>query len=414
MVRKSQLLIYIVLVLSVIGCAQLMKKPPEKIVEIPEEKPPEKIIVEAPDEEFVKECLQKGRVYEDGEDMVAALKQYKIAMTVDPQNQEVIENRNRVEIELRNLAEKHYKAGLKFHKQGKYGLAHHQFLIALRLWPDYPEVIKMLTSRKRLKIKRYIVHTIKRGESLSKVARIYYGDYHKFPIIAKYNNITDATRIKVGQKIKVPEIEGTEFLAGKVAIETEKVEVADAGFRAWEGYTLEVQKKEEEPEVEVKEEEKKPEDQLAIYRDHGVDLFRKKKYREAIVVFNKVLKGHPEDSIALEYSYKSHFQQGMSLFFKKDYMAARDQFEVSLRYRSDCQKCHEHIKKSENLYKEMHYKKGIKFFNKELLNDAIKEWRLVKIIDPDYKRVDYLINKAKRILKKIEKLKESQEKQKEK
>ena len=406
MVRKSQLLIYIVLVLSVIGCAQLMKKPPEKIVEVPEEKPP----VEAPEEKFVKECLQKGRVYKDGGDMVAALKQYKIAMTVAPRNQEAIENRNRVEIELRNLAEEHYMVGLKFHKQGKYGLAHHQFLVALRLWPDYPEVVEILTSRKRLKIIRYIVHTIKPGESLSKVANIYYGDFHKFPVIAKYNNITDATRIKIGQKIKVPEIEGTEFLVGKEAIETEKVEVADAGFWAWEGYTLEVQKKEEEPEVGVKEEEEKPEDQIAIYRDHGVDLFRKKKYREAIVVFNKVLNERPEDSIALEYSYKAHFQQGITLFSEKDYLAARDQFEVCLRYRSDCRKCHGYVKESEDLYKEMHYKKGIQLFNKELLTDAIREWRLVKLIDPDYKRVNYLISKAKTILKRIEKIKESQEK----
>lgn len=409
--RKSQLLIYIILVPTFIGCALLEKKPPKEIVEVPEEKPLEKI-VEVHKERFVKEYLQKGREYEGKRDLVAALKQYKLAMTVNPGSQEAIESRNQVEMKLRSSAEEHYKAGLKFHKQGKYGLARHEFLIALRLWPDYPEVIKMLTSRKRLKIKRYIVHTIKRGESLSKVARIYYGDYHKFPIIAKYNNIADATRIKVGQKIKVPEIEGTEFLAGKVAIETEKVEVADAGFRAWERYTLEAQKEKEAPEVEVKEEQKKPEDQLAVYRDHGVDLFRKKKYREAIVVFNRILKGHPEDNIALEYSYKSHFQQGVSLSFKKDYMAARDQFEICLRYRSDCQKCHEHIKKSENLYKEMHYKKGIQLFDKELLTEAIKEWNLIKFIDSDYKRVDYLINKAKTILERIEKLKESQEEQK--
>jgi len=411
MMRKSQLLIYIVLVISVIGCAQPIKKPPEKIVEVPEEKPPEKIvIVEAPEEKFFKECLQKGRMYEDKGDMVAALKQYKIAMTVDPRNQEAIENRSRVELELRNLAEEHYKVGLKFHKQGKYGLARHEFLITLRLWPDYPEVVELLTSRKRLKIKRYIVHTIKPGESLSTVAKIYYGDYHKFPIIAKYNSIIDATSIKIGQKIKVPEIEGIEFLVGKEAIETEKVEVADAWFWVREGHTLEVLKKEEAPEIEVKEEEKKPENQIAIYRDHGVDLFRKRKYQDAIVEFSKVLNVHSEDSIALEYSYKSHFRQGTALFYRKDYLAARDQFEACLRYKTGCQKCHGYIKNSENFYKEIHYKKGMQFFNEELLTEAIKEWKLVKLIDPDYKRVDYLISKAKTILKKLEELKKSQKK----
>ena len=399
--NKSRLLIgFMVLIAVASGCALPAKKPLKEIEEVP---------AEDPGERFGKEYLQRGRENEDKGDMVSAFKQYKLAVTVDPENQEATESRNQVEIKLRRSADKHYKAGLKFHKKGKYGRARHQFLIALRLWPDYPEVINILTSRKRIQTKRYLVHTIKPSESLSRVAKIYYGDYHKFPIIAKYNNITDATRIYVGQKIKVPEIEGMEFLVGKEDIRTEELEVADSGFWEWdqEAYALE-----EAPEPEVKEEEEEPVDRVAIYRDHGLDLFSKKEYQKAIVVFNKVLNVYPEDSVALEYSSKAHFQQGMNLFEKKDYLAARDQFEVCLRYRNDCQKCHGYIKRSENLYKEMHYNKGIQFFDKELLLEAIKEWELVKVIDPKYKRVDYLINKAKTILKKIKEIKESQKEQK--
>jgi nucleoid-associated protein YgaU len=98
--------------------------------------------------------------------------------------------------------------GLKSHKEGKYSSARRQFLIALRLWPDYPEAVKMLTSRKRTKVKRYVVHKIKPGESLSKVAKTYYGDYKKFTLIANYNNIKDVAKIEVGQEIKVPKLEG--------------------------------------------------------------------------------------------------------------------------------------------------------------------------------------------------------------
>ena len=380
------------------ACAPAVKKPPKEIVSIP---------VEAPEEKFVKEYLRRGMEYEDKGDLVGAFKQYKLAMTVNPKNQEALENRNRLEMELRSSAKEHHKTGLKFQKKGKYGLARRQFLIALRLWPDYPEVVKVLTSKKRFDMKKYIVHTIKPGESLSKVAMIYYGDYYKFPIIAKYNDISDATDIKVGQKIKVPEIEGIEFLAGNVAVKTAKVEITDSELKKLKKYAMEGKEEEKEPEAEVKEEEKKPFDEVAIYRDHGVDLFMKKKYQEAIFVFNKVLNIHPEDSIALEYSYKSHFQQGIALFDKKDYMVAKDQFEVCLQYRSDCQKCHRYIKESESLYKEMHYRKGMQLFEKELLIEAIRQWKLVKIMDPNYKRVDYLINKANTILKKIEEIKKT-------
>ncbi len=178
-------------------------------------------------EEAGRHYFQKGREYEAKGDLVAARKQFRLAMTVNPPNQKAKKSRDRVEKKLRYSAKRHYRRGLRLYKKGKYGHARHQFLIALRLWPEYPAVVKMLTSRKRLRIKKYIVHTIEQGESLAKVAMNYYGDYEKFPIIAGYNNLSDATKVKVGQKIKVPEIEGIEFLKGKEKVKTEDQEFPD-------------------------------------------------------------------------------------------------------------------------------------------------------------------------------------------
>ena len=347
-------------------------------------------------EDLFKEYLQKGRECEDKGDPVEALKQYKLAMTVDPANKEVIDGSNRVETALRSLAEKHYKAGLELDKAGKYARSRQQFLIALRLWPDYPEATNMLITRKRIKIKRYVVHTVKPSESLSNLAKIYYGDPEKFSIIAKYNSFDDASRVAVGQKIKIPEIEGVDFLVGKEPVETESLPVDNSEIAEWdwEDYALE-----DRPE---------PVDQVAIYRNHGVDLFRKREYQMAIVEFSKVLNANPDDNIALAYAHKSHYQLAMDFYAKKDYLGARDQFKASLRYTKDCYDCNLYISKSEDLYKEMHYKEGIRFFDREQLNEAIKEWELVRFMDPDYKKVNELINKAKILLKKIEELKKSQ------
>jgi tetratricopeptide (TPR) repeat protein len=407
MLRRGRFFISLIVVASVIGCAPLVKRPPEEIVEVPEKKPPEKI-PETPEKRFGKIFVQRGREHENKGDLVAALKHYNLAITADPLNREALEGQNRLKIALNNLAERHYKEGLRFHKKGKYGLARHQFLIALRLRPDYPEVVKMLTSRKRIQIKRYIVHTIKAGESLSKVAKIYYGDYYKFPIIARYNNIADATKVYVGQEIKVPEIEGMEFLVGEAAVNTEEMEVPGLASLGWEGDALEAFKGDQAPEPEAEEGEREHVDQVANYRDHGIELFEKKEYQEALVEFTKVLNVYPEDHVALEYSYESYFQNAMTLFENKDYLAARDQFQACLRYKHDCQECHWHIKTSEDLYKELHYKRGIQFYDKELLHEAIKEWELVKALDPNYKMTEYLIDKSKTILKKIEELKRDQ------
>jgi hypothetical protein len=96
----------------------------------------------------------------------------------------------------------------------------------------------------------------------------------------------------------------------------------------------------------------------------------------------------------------------MALFENQDYLGAREQFIASLRYKKDCHLCHAYIKRSEDLYKELHYKRGIQHYGREQLVEAITEWELVKRLDPDYKRVAYYIDKAQAILDRLEELKE--------
>jgi hypothetical protein len=38
----------------------------------------------------------------------------------------------------------------------------------------------------------------------------------------------------------------------------------------------------------------------------------------------------------------------------------------------------------------------------------MREWELVQLMDPNYKKVDRLINKAKTILKRLEEIRESE------
>ncbi len=393
MMRKGQHFIYIVvLITSLMGCASLGEKYTKGIFEPPEER-------------FFRDSLQKGRECEQKRDMVAARKQYKLAMTVNPSSQEATEGHSRMERQINKEAKQHYKAGLQFHKEGKYGRARQEFLIALRLQPDYPEVVNMLTSRKRVEFKRYIVHTIRPGESLSKVAGIYYGDHHKFPIIAKYNNITDATRVHEGQKIKIPEIEGVEFFVGKEPVETEETGVAFSEFWDWEAV------RERTTGVKTLQEEEEPEEQIAIYRDHGIDLYHKRQYQEALVALNLALNMEPSDKTTLEYAHKSHFENAKALFDQGDYLQASREFEASLKYKSDCEACVAYAKKSEDLYKEMHYKRGMQYFGKQQLKEAIQEWELVRTRDPNYKKVEYLLNKAETILQNIEKIKQEHRKE---
>jgi tetratricopeptide (TPR) repeat protein len=381
------------------GCAPRVKKPPEEIGRVP---------FEVLKKDLCQIYARIGREYERAGKLVSALKHYKLALTVSPFDQEADEGRRRVERELRNSAQHHYEAGLKLHKDGKYAHARHQFLIVLRLWPSHEDAARMLITRKRIQTKRYIVHTIQPGQNLSKLAEIYYGDYHKFPLIAEYNNIMDATQVRVGQEIKVPEVEGVAFKDHEEFIEPDGTDIGDLELWEWDRYASEKQGPVEKATAAEKHDELL--DQVASYREDGVELFMLGYYQEAIDSFNKVLNVSPRDDVAREYACKSHMRQGMLLFEGKDYLAARDEFEACLRYKGDCQECVDYLEKSKISYKEEHYKQGIQFFDEEQLTEAIREWNLVWSVDPNYKRVDYLITKAKTILKNIQELrKEGQE-----
>jgi tetratricopeptide (TPR) repeat protein len=182
-------------------------------------------------------------------------------------------------------------------------------------------------------VKGYILHKVQSEETLSKLAQKYYGDLTKYHVIAKFNNLEEGVPVRVGQELKIPEVEGLPFMAeGSPKV----VSVPP-------------------PKPAVKEEAKKPpkaaapkkpltvEDQIANYRELGFELYNKKKYGDAIVEFNKVLKVRPDDAMAREYLGKSHFQHGLVLFGKEEYLGARDEFESSLKYDKDCDKCERNI-----------------------------------------------------------------------
>jgi tetratricopeptide (TPR) repeat protein len=452
--------------------------------------------------------ISKAQEFEARGDLIEALEQYKVALTVDPENQLAKEKIGQIESKLGKLAEEHYQNGLEFHRKGEYSRARQEFLTTLRFNPDHPEAKKMLQEHvlgeQKVKgyvvhtirsgesismlaqkyygdlgkfqiiaeynqledatkvrigqeikvpvvegipffaepeeiitpseeisepsvaevvpVKRFIIHTVQSGESLSKLALRYYGDYKKFPIIAQYNNLDENVGLKVGQKIKIPEIEGALFAAKPTEEEEAPQVVPPVTSAAIEKpQTGEKGEVEEEAKEEVKEEveevEKEDEkelaaiDQSANYRELGLEFFNEKDYPAAISEFKKVLNINPTDKIALEYISASHFQQGLIVFAKEDYLTGRDEFKAALQYNEDCEKCGEYIKKCETTYMDIHYNRGLSYFSDEKLAEAVHEWELVYEIDPEYKEVDSNLKKSRKLLERLESIKRSKMKE---
>jgi tetratricopeptide (TPR) repeat protein len=498
--------------------------------------------------QLAKEYTAKAQAYEKKGDLVEALKQYKLVLTVDPQNKLAQEKSATIEPQLNKRAEEHYRIGLNYYRQGQYPPARKEFLTALRYNPEHAEAKDKLTrARKEIEhVKRYIVHTLQADETISTLAERYYGDYRKFHVIAEYNELEDATKVTVGQEIKIPVIEGTPIIADPATIQTDAGEASEAlpgevitvkryiihivqpkeslsklammyygdytrfeiiaKFNSIEdGTSVRVGQELKIPEVEglpflvkgevaetktavipkepavteaVPKKEEAIEDQTANYRELGIELYNKKEYADAIIEFNKVLNVTPADKVTLNYSQateefeaslkynndcsdcreyikkiqeknrttlresaialyngkkykeaivkfealakknpndsqvndylaKSHFELGLVLFGKEDFLAARDEFKTSLQYDKNCEQCAKNIQKCEATYKQVHYEKGLAYFGDQKLADAIREWESVAAIDPKYKDVNKNLTKAGTLLKRLESIKRS-------
>jgi len=557
MKTKAGIVGIIILFLWVGGCATFGTKSPKQLAD---------------------EYTVKAQQYEEKGDLVAALEQYKLVLTVDPENQLAQEKRKAIEPQLNTLAEEHYQAGLKFYRQGQYIPARKEFLTALRYNPDHKEAKDILTgmtgTRKELEqVKRYIVHTIQGDETISTLAQRYYGDYRKFHLIAEYNELEDATKVSVGQQIKIPVIEGIPIIADPAEIQTDSTAPAGAlpgeviiakrfithtvqpeeslsklammyygdyskydliarfndiqndaslrvgqevkipeveglpflaGKKAQETKTAEIPKNlaateavtEKAKEEETLQQQIPAEDQTVNYRKLGIELYKNKEYTDAIAEFDKVLNVNPTDPITLnymalayfekgrssfenkaypqaqrefetslkynkdcaecrqyidqienksrislrddavalykekkykeaiakfeviaeknpkdsqiqDYLAKSYFQQGLILFGKEDYLAARDEFKASLKYDKNCDLCEKNIQKCENTYKDVHYDKGMAYFGDQKLAEAIGEWESVSALDPDFKDVKKNLTKARDLLERLESIRRS-------
>jgi tetratricopeptide (TPR) repeat protein len=363
------------------GCAALRKKPEVK---------------EPPEVRLERVLLERAVEYERKGHSQKALQFYEAALAV------LVSKKKGLEKSLRQDAEEHYQRGLEYYEQGKYSNARREFLVALRLRPDFPEVLQLLKPAPPPPFGHYVVHEVMEGEYLAAIAEKYYGDKTKFEIIARANNLEDATKLSTGMKLIIPETEGVVFSdlekkqSSELALQDESIYAVepDYGEKSGEDSSL------------ISEQEMGY-DPVAIYQEQGVTLLEEGQYLAALHEFQKVLNTDPSREKVQEYMAWAHYRQGEVFFNQAEYLKARDQFREALSYDKEWTACKEYIKRAEDAYKEVHYLKGIEHFEEERLKEAIEHWRLVSEIDPNYKQVQNYLLRAQKLFEKIRELKEA-------
>jgi tetratricopeptide (TPR) repeat protein len=407
-----------VIVLSVMLAAGCISLPFKKDV------PPEAGLVE--------QHIAKGESLESQNRFTSALEQYELALTIEPGNPSAVQHKKQVLSILWNRAQDHFNRGVILDQQGKYDAARKEYLTALQNWPDHKLAKEKLTPGGVTdQTKDYITHTLAEGESVSKLGLIYYGDLKTYPVIGKFNNLADVTKVRIGQKLKIPVVQGIslarlqqtqkEYLNSReVKEETAPpppmVKEAAKEIEPTPEPPLETvqpdlpeypsPEKEVETVIEPPEEKMALKEMVPISYDPAIELFDKKEYAQAIPLFEAAQKGNTEDESLRNYLFESHFQLGLIQFKSDQFLPAKRSFESALGYDVFCEMCPDYIEKCESTYKEKHYNLGIHYFGKEQLKEAIDEWKLVKKIDPNYKDLAPNLKKAELLYERLESIKQ--------
>ncbi len=366
---------------------------------------------EPPEVHLEKILLARALAYERQGELHKALQAYEAALAV------LVAKKGGLEASLRKDAEKHYRRGLVLQKQGKYAKARHEFIVALRLWPDFPEVVNQLKQAQPPRHNRYVVHEVKEGEFLAAIAKKYYNDQKKYKVIARYNNLKDAAKLYTGMELRIPEIEGVRFSSAKRKQATkpslrqkdpektvDPVTLQAAGRQPTRNGEATTYPLADEPTVAS--EEEMDYDPVDIYQEQGMSLLEEGQYLAALHEFQKVLNTDPNKERAREYMAWAHYRQGEVLFEQAEYLEACRHFQKALSLDEQCTSCKAYLQRSEDAYKEAHYLKGIQHFEEQRLKEAIGEWRLVSKIDSDYKQVQNCLLRAQKLLEKVQELKE--------
>jgi tetratricopeptide (TPR) repeat protein len=368
--------------------------------------------------------VQMARRAEQAGDVKGALEQWEIAETLEPNSKEAQTSVARLNGAVKQKADEAYRAGMDAWNKGIAGAAEHNFLIALRLDPDRKDILAKLTETPQ-RPEGILVHRVAPGETLSIIAQKYYGNLQDYAVLARYNRIDDPAKLKVGQQILIPGVKPAAAKPVKPAAEASQPqaetamavqpqpETVAASQPQTEAEAL-ASRPQEAMEMEAGSESFAPspgesEEQLQIesYYVAALNLRQQKDYESASFELQKVINADPE------------YKNARNLYKESEYLLGRERLaggNLSGAYQcfknvADLDPNYKDVSKRLDVtlvqLKDFHYRKGIKLYKQEKLEEALKEWKVVYDLDPNYKKVDYYIQRCEQILKRLKELKSS-------
>jgi len=248
-----------------------------------------------------------GQKAEQSGQLVAARRDYRLALTASPGYAPAADKYRFVESRLTKMADIKYHEAQSALTAGKSQQAERLFIAALSLKPDHREALDSLLKMRAAAAEPFASHTVSEGESLSSVVQRYYGDAdaeNAMDRVRQANGLSRKSAIRPGQTLKLPFILVKENIRPDLArVSAEKEPATPYGT----------------------EEEDAQSEADANQANYGPvkDLLKQGRYAEAAAELDKAHNNRPDDPEIIRLLCEAQIHQSLSHF--KTYQADPDQ-----------------------------------------------------------------------------------------
>ncbi len=304
----------------------------------------------------------KAAVFERDGNPRRALDEWKIALTIDPGDAEARARKRALEARMETTVADRLRQGREALGRGVHLEARRHFLAVLAIDPGNPAAFEAL--RSEVGEVRFVVHTIRRGETLASIAERYYGDRSRGEVIGETNQLSANARLVVGGALKVPEIPGVPFLAP---------EVRRPGPA-------------ESPEVSP----------LLVEAREALD---RGDYLAALTDVDRVLGGSPQQPEAVDLKKAILYGLGRSQLEQREYTDSYQTLSQLARLAPDYHDASTLLRQVRDRLVQQHYSEGLRLYREEKIEEAIAEWRSALELDPQHANARRNLEQAERLLR---------------
>lgn len=298
--------------------------------------------------------IEKAVMHENADEIQLSLLCWRRILEFEPDQPDAQANLNRLETAVAQRARASYQSGKEALAQTRPKDARRQFLLTLRLDPQFKAAREHLEAFMNPPVFRW--HSFQPGESLTDLSHKFYRTPDGAELIAFVNNLPVNAEVLVPRILKIP------VLAALPPYEHQKRDQALARARA---------------------------------------LSEAGQHEKVIVITDRLLRANPKLPQAIELQNNSCFILGRRFYRQQQYLQAKQMLDKIKGPHKGLAPLYASLKVKLAQQAESHYRDGVKLFLNDELQRAVEAWRLTLALNPDHEEAAASIREAETLLQKL-------------